>query len=141
MADAFGPALASHASSAAPVAAIVGNRVKPLAFRQGVDVPVLLYHVRRARKVQTLDGLVGMIDRVVRFDAYSKLYSTSSDLRRAVRDRFEGHSGEMGVAPNSVRVHAVAVEDEFDAEFSVDDGSGDSYYVCVLDLMFKYNNV
>jgi len=99
--------------AAAPVAALVGDRVHPIVRPQGGALPAVVYQVIGSRPLYHMQGADGLMRSRVQVDAWAQTYLGAVALAEAIAAAASGFRGVSG-ATDFAGVFLDASRDTFD---------------------------
>jgi len=98
----------------AAVAALVGNRVRPVHLRQGDPFPAIVYTRISTEPVNDLDGHGGLDNCRFQIDCYSEGYQELRNLAAAVKTAMNaaGHlqAGDRDLYESDLKLHRVILD-------------------------------
>lgn len=103
-------AIYDHLRNSTPIAAIVGTRIYPIVAPQGAALPYITFQRLHDEHNHHLGGAPGLVQAVFQINCWDDDDLGAEDLWAAVRNRFDGFRGQMGVNPNDVAVRGIHLE-------------------------------
>jgi hypothetical protein len=89
-------AVRARLAAIAPVAALVGDRVRPLKLEQATTYPVVMFRRVSAQPVSTMGEDAALTGTVYEVESWAETHAAAIDLARKVRAGFARWSGIAG---------------------------------------------
>jgi hypothetical protein len=133
MAD-LGVAIRTHLLTKSAVTDLVGTRIYPAVFPEGVTFPAVRYTMVSQFRESVVSGNSGIVEAGVQVDTYAATHIQSNQIGEAIRDALQNFSGSAG----TVHVWSVTVTGGSELYETPLDADDEGLYRVINDYQFMF---
>lgn len=127
--------LATRLLADAPLAALVGDRVRPGELKQSETLPAVTYELVNKEGWHSLQGGTTHARSRVQFNCYGRTKIASVTVARAIKDSLDGFRGTLG----SVFIDSCMLDNEYDTKDPPESGSAEWRQRRVIDFTIVHS--